>query len=91
MYFADPTDTPRTLRIHTNGRPLESEYDVSANGSGGGTLDTDLLSLDTGLLQLSFIPVDGSGPALISGIQIYATKECPKPVAQVFETTGASL
>eukprot|EP00892_Ulva_mutabilis_P000623 jgi/Ulvmu1/10561/UM065_0015.1 len=87
MHFADPTGTTRILQAYANDKQAESEYDIGALGSDGGILAVDVQSSDTGLLELALIPSDGSGPALISGIQIYATQECPGPVSKVFETT----
>ena len=90
MYFPDPTDTPRTIQVYANGSPTDSVYDLSATGTSSGTLDMYVMSPATGLLALSLMPVDGSGPALISGMQIYAAQDCPKPVSKVFETTGVN-
>lgn len=91
MYFADPTETTRKLRSYADGKQVGEEYDVGSLGSTGGIFAVDVQSSDTGLLELALIPSEGSGPSIISGLQVYAAEECPKPDSKVFETTGASL
>lgn len=88
LYFADSTGTDRKLKVYINGDRLNSEFDVGATGSSGATLDVDVNSPDTGLLELSLVPSSGSAPALVSGIQLYARKECPKPASKFVGTTG---
>ena len=89
MYFADPTGIARKLQAYVDGEKVSPEIDIGALGSSGGTSDVNAQSAETGLLELALIPSQGSGPALISGIQVYATQECPKEVTKVFESTGA--
>lgn len=91
LYFADTTGADRKLRIFANGDQLNSEFDVGATGSGGATLDVDVNSPDTGLLELSLVPSAGSAAALISGIQVYARQECPKSPSKFLSTTGVAF
>eukprot|EP00892_Ulva_mutabilis_P000625 jgi/Ulvmu1/10563/UM065_0017.1 len=88
LYFADSTGSNRKVKIFANGDALQDEFDVGATGSGGATLDVDVNSPDTGLLELSLVPGTDSAPAMVSGVQIYAKQECPKSVSKFQETTG---
>lgn len=88
LYFADSTGSARKVKVYANGDQLNNEFDVGATGSGGATLDVDVNSLDTGLLELSLVPSTGSAPALVNGIQVYARQECPKSVSKFLDTTG---
>lgn len=90
FYFADSSGSNRKLRVFAKGDPLQNEFDVGATGGKGAILDVDVNSADTGLLELSLVPTGDSAPAMVSGIQIYAKQDCPKPVSKVLETTGAS-